>query len=122
MIDHVELFTGDVSRSTAFYLRALRPLGYELRVEGKSNGFGVAVASLDFWVRDGVPSTPPPHFAFVCETRPLVDLAHRAALGAGGVDNVAPTLMPHIHPSYYAGFVRDPDGHNVEFVCQKAEG
>jgi len=42
-----------------------------------------------------------------------------AALGAGGRDNGAPKLLPHIHPNYYAAFVRDPDGHNIEFVCHR---
>ena len=119
MIDHLELLTADLARSTAFYRRALAPLGYELRVEGKSNGFGIDSASLDFWVRNGGPSAPPPHFAFACATRALVDRAHQAALDAGGANNGAPTLLPHIHPRYYAGFVHDPDGHNVEFVCQQ---
>jgi catechol 2,3-dioxygenase-like lactoylglutathione lyase family enzyme len=122
MIDHVELLIGDLARSTSFYRRALAPLGYELRVEGQSNGFGVDPGSLDFFVRSGGPSAPLPHVAFGCGTRALVDRAHRAALEAGGADNGAPKLMLHIHPSYYAGFVRDPDGHNVEFVCQKGEG
>jgi predicted lactoylglutathione lyase len=69
-------------------------------------------------VRDGGPSSPRPHFAFGCATRELVDQAHRAALEAGGENNGAPALLAHIHPTYYAAFVRDPDGHNVEFVCQ----
>jgi catechol 2,3-dioxygenase-like lactoylglutathione lyase family enzyme len=121
MIDHVELFTGDLARSTAFYRRALAPLGYQLRVEGKSNGFGIDPRSLDFFVRNGGPSAPLPHFAFACATRGLVDRSHRAALEAGGADNGAPKLLAHIHPLYYAGFVRDPDGHNVEFVCQQGQ-
>jgi catechol 2,3-dioxygenase-like lactoylglutathione lyase family enzyme len=117
MIDHLELFTADIRRTSEFYRLALAPIGYSLRVEGKSNGFGADPAKLDFWVREGGPSSPRPHFAFGCATRGLVDQAHRAALEAGGENNGAPALLPHIHPTYYAGFVRDPDGHNVEFVC-----
>jgi catechol 2,3-dioxygenase-like lactoylglutathione lyase family enzyme len=119
MIDHLELSTNDLAATTAFYRGALAPLGYALHVQGPSHGFGASPDRLDFWVRPGEASSPRPHFAFACETRAHVDAAHRAALQAGGVDNGAPRLMPHLHPTYYAGFVRDPDGHNVEFVCQR---
>jgi catechol 2,3-dioxygenase-like lactoylglutathione lyase family enzyme len=118
MIDHLELFTSDLPAATAFYRGALAPLGYALHVEGKSYGFGADVAHLDFWLRPGEASTPQPHFAFGCASRALVDAAYRAAIAAGGQDSGAPSVMAHIHPTYYAGFVRDPDGHHVEFVCQ----
>ena len=121
MIDHLELSTNDPARSTAFYRAALAPLGYALHVEGRTNGFGVSPECLDFWVQGGGPATPRPHFAFNCATRALVDLAYPAALAAGGVDNGAPKLLPHIHPHYYSAFVRDPDGHNVEFVCHRPD-
>jgi catechol 2,3-dioxygenase-like lactoylglutathione lyase family enzyme len=119
MIDHLELLTADVARATAFYRQALAPIGYALHVEGQTNGFGADPKALDFWLRPGTPSAPRPHFAFHCTTRERVDEAHRAALAAGGADNGAPKLLAHIHPTYYAGFVRDPDGHNVEFVCHR---
>lgn len=119
MIDHLELFTSNITAATAFYRGALAPLGYTMRVPGPpSTGFGADPAHLDFWLRAGEASTPRPHFAFVCASRALVDAAHQAALAAGGTDNGAPALLERIHPTYYAGFVRDPDGHNVEFVCQ----
>jgi catechol 2,3-dioxygenase-like lactoylglutathione lyase family enzyme len=117
MIDHIELFVRDVERSARFFEHALAPLGYALRVRGPSIGFGSAPDRLDFWIREGTPSTPCPHFAFNCDTRARVIEAHRAALVAGGADNGAPSLLTRIHPSYFAGFVLDPDGHNVEFVC-----
>lgn len=117
MIDHVELFVADAHRSSAFFRAALAPLGYACHVSGASNGFGVTAAQLDFWVRAGGPSAPLPHVAFNAVTRNSVDKAYRAALAAGGTDNGAPKLLPHLHPDYYAGFVRDPDGHNIEFVC-----
>jgi catechol 2,3-dioxygenase-like lactoylglutathione lyase family enzyme len=119
MMDHIELLTADLARSTAFYRRALAPLGYELRVEKQNHGFGTDPAHVDFFLRNGGPSAPLPHFAFACATRELVDRAHQAALEAGGADNGAPSVLARVHPSYYAGFVLDPDGHNVEFVCQQ---
>ena len=123
MIDHLELLVSDLDRSTAFYRGALAPLGYELRVPppAAAVGFGAAPDRLDFWLRAGVASTPTPHFAFHCTTRAEVVSAYDAAIRAGGVDNGAPRVLAHIHPSYFAGFVRDPDGHNVEFVCHVAE-
>jgi len=119
MIDHLELLTADLAVATAFYQRALAPLGYARHVSGVSHGFGAEPDRLDFWLRAGAASTPRPHFAFGCASHAVVDAAHRAALAAGATDNGAPKLLPHIHPAYYAGFVLDPDGHNVEFVCQR---
>jgi len=118
MLDHLEVFTSDLAASVAFYQRALAPLGYALHATGPSHGFGTEPTRLDFWLRAGTASTPRPHFAFFCATRALVDAAHQAALSAGAIDNGAPCVVERISPSYYAGFVLDPDGHNVEFVCQ----
>lgn len=120
MIDHLELLVSDLRRSTSFFRAALAPLGYALHVEGNPSGFGTSPSALDFWLKEGGPSRPLPHFAFTCESRDQVDAVHAAALAAGGTDNGAPKLLLHIHPSYYAGFVRDPDGHNVELVCHVA--
>jgi catechol 2,3-dioxygenase-like lactoylglutathione lyase family enzyme len=124
MIDHVELCVGDIAKATAFYVRALAPIGYVVRSAANpsadSVGFGTAPDRLDFWLRrSDAPSAPRPHFAFGCATRDEVVRAHAAALGAGGEDCGAPALLAHLHPAYYAAFVRDPDGHKVEFVCQR---
>jgi catechol 2,3-dioxygenase-like lactoylglutathione lyase family enzyme len=59
----------------------------------------------------------PLHVAIAVKNRAMVDAFHRAALAAGGKDHGAPGLRPHYHPNYYAAFVLDPDGHNVEAVC-----
>jgi len=121
VIDHLELLVSNLDKSTAFYRDALAPIGYQLHVAGPPTGFGTSIARLDFWLRAGEASTPRPHFAFACATRALVVEAYEAALRAGGTDNGAPALLTRIHPTYFAGFVRDPDGHNVELVCQAAE-
>ena len=120
MIDHVELLVGDAALATRFFAGALAPLGYALHVPGPSSGFGTDMAALDFWLKPGGPSEPRPHVAFNCAARATVDAAYHAALASGGKDNGAPRLLAHIHPHYYAGFVRDPDGHNIEFVCHRA--
>jgi catechol 2,3-dioxygenase-like lactoylglutathione lyase family enzyme len=120
MLDHLEIFVQDVSRSEAFYRAALAPLGYRVVVASESTGFGTDTEAPDFWIRTGNTSNSRPHFAFRCSDRRLVDAVHEAALAAGGVDNGKPAVLPRISENYYAGFVRDPDGHNVEFVCHAA--
>ncbi|WP_372623792.1 hypothetical protein [Falsiroseomonas sp.] len=63
---------------------------------------------------------PPPgriHSAFTAADRAWVDAFHAAALTAGGRDNGAPGIRAQCHPSYYAAFVIDSDGHNIEAVC-----
>jgi predicted lactoylglutathione lyase len=59
------------------------------------------------------------HVAFVASSHAEVDAFHRAALAAGGRDNGAPGLRPHYHANYYAAFVLDPDGPNIEAVCHR---
>ena len=60
------------------------------------------------------------HLAFQAATREAVDAFHAAALAAGATSNGAPGVRPHYDPGYYAGFVIDPDGHNIEAVCRQA--
>ncbi|WP_309498443.1 VOC family protein [Yoonia sediminilitoris] len=57
------------------------------------------------------------HIAFQATCRADVDAFHAAAIGAGGTDNGPPGLRHHYHADYYAAFVLDPDGHNIEAVC-----
>lgn len=61
------------------------------------------------------------HIAFAAETRAAVDAFYAAAIAHGGLDNGPPDIRPHYHQAYYAAFVIDPDGANVEAVCQKPE-
>jgi catechol 2,3-dioxygenase-like lactoylglutathione lyase family enzyme len=119
MIDHLELFVRDIEASTEFYRGALAPLDYALHVTGPAHGFGASPDKLDFWIRSGDPSTPRPHYAFNCASRDQVDSAYAAGIRSGGTVDRAPALMPQIHATYYAGFVFDPDGHKVEFVCHR---
>lgn len=60
------------------------------------------------------------HVAFLAESRAAVDAFHEAAVAAGGRDNGAPGLRPRYAEHYYAAFVLDPDGHNIEAVCRLA--
>lgn len=124
MIDHTGIVVSDFERSKTFYQQALAPIGYQLMMEfsaavtGHTDvaGFGEPPKP-DFWISRGDPNVPPLHIAFGTDKRALVDAFYQAALAAGGRDNGAPGLRPHYHPDYYAAFVLDPDGHNIEVVC-----
>lgn len=127
MIDHVGFAVSDYERAKAFYARALAPLGYTLVMEvpaaanpsdHPAAGFG-ADGKPDFWIGGEGRLDHPLHVAIVAKDRATVDAFHRAALAAGGRDNGAPGLRPHYHPNYYAAFVLDADGHNIEAVCHK---
>lgn len=61
------------------------------------------------------------HVAFSAGTRSEVDRFYEAAIAAGGKDNGKPGLRADYHPDYYAAFVIDPDGHNIEAVCHLPE-
>jgi catechol 2,3-dioxygenase-like lactoylglutathione lyase family enzyme len=133
MIDHLGLSVADLPRSTEFYLKALEPLGYGIVMEVSAEQTGHAAAlgfgspggtpedfqsgKPSFWIGEGGGLKPPVHVAFVARTREAVDAFYRAALAAGGKDNGAPGLRPHYHANYYAAFVLDPDGNNIEAVC-----
>jgi catechol 2,3-dioxygenase-like lactoylglutathione lyase family enzyme len=119
-IDHVTLDVEDITASRKFYSAALRPLGYEARAEhGESVGFGDS-RGIDFWIaRRGEPSTT--HVALSAPNRDSVEQFHEAAMAGGGRDNGAPGLRPHYHENYYAAYVIDPDGNNIEAVCHKPE-
>ena len=120
MFDHVKFGVSDYKTSKAFFLKALEPLGVTAGSEWPPK-YGVELcspkssASLCLFQTEEKPV--PLHLAFAAENRQQVDAFYRAALEAGGKDNGAPGLRPHYHANYYAAFVIDPDGHNIEVVC-----
>lgn len=121
MIDHISLNVSDPAVSRAFYVKALAPLGYEVAAEyGPVVGLKAADAeggpSADLWLAPAMDPAPV-HLALTAATAEQVDAFHTAALAAGGRDNGVPGERPHYHPGYYAAFVLDPDGNNLEVVC-----
>jgi catechol 2,3-dioxygenase-like lactoylglutathione lyase family enzyme len=118
VIDHVTVGVSDLTRSRAFYTRALLPLGFS-DLGGMRDlpvvFFGLEEAS-DFAISTAYTTGAPVHVAFAADRREQVDAFHAAALAAGGRDNGAPGLRPQYSDDYYAAFVIDPDGHNVEAV------
>jgi catechol 2,3-dioxygenase-like lactoylglutathione lyase family enzyme len=120
VIDHVGWQVADYDLSVRFYAAVLKPLGWKKQMEfdwggGKSVGFGPAGKPF-LWLSSGGRTTPHIHFAFAAGSRAAVDAFHKAALKAGAKDNGAPGLRPEYHENYYAAFVLDPDGHNIEAV------
>ena len=118
MLDHVTLGVTDLARAQAFYDPSLHVIGIErLYAEGESfAGYGRDGKAF-FWIGVKQAATGM-HVAFAVADRATVDRFHAAALAAGGRDNGVPGLRPHYHERYYGAFVLDPDGHNIEAVCQ----
>lgn len=115
MFDHVGYNVTDFARSRAFYLSALAPLGLGLLAEGE-NWAMIGGPDGRLWIGAFGPAATPIHLAFRAASRGAVEAFHAAALAAGGRDNGLPGLRPNYGPDYYAAFVLDPDGHNVEAV------
>jgi catechol 2,3-dioxygenase-like lactoylglutathione lyase family enzyme len=122
ILDHIGFNVADFERSKAFYLAALAPLGIVAAAEGEGWAMLGRPGKGQLWIGAFGPPPGPVHVAFVAGDREQVRRFHAAALAAGGKDNGAPGLRPHYHPGYYAAFVLDPDGHNVEAVCHHDEG
>ena len=121
MLDHVNLPVSDVERSKRFYEEALSPLGYGLLMEHGISGAGFGRAGKPFfWIKRGTAAAAV-HVAFASPDRLTVDAFHEAAVAAGGRDNGRPGLRPEYHSTYYAAFVLDLDGNNIEAVCHNPE-
>jgi len=123
MFDHVSLKVRDFRASFAFYRAALAPLGFEsgsLDEAGRSVGFGKNGA-IWLWIAEGAPPSAGLHLAFASQDRAAVERFFAGALAAGGRDNGKPDLRPDYAADYYAAFVLDPDGNNVEAVVHEAK-
>lgn len=116
LIDHIQLVVADLAASRAFYGAVFDVL--KIPINDESAGF--------FWADEFVVSTADSeaaqgeltghhHLAFQAKNREMVDLFYKQALAHGGKDNGAPGERPY-HPGYYAAFVIDPDGNNIEAV------
>ncbi|NWH07981.1 MAG: VOC family protein [Alphaproteobacteria bacterium] len=119
MLDHLEIQTRVLTQTVEFYRTILAPLGYQQKVDRPAIGFGDETR-LDMFIREGEPSSNV-HYAFEAGTRQLVDEVYECARVAGLTLDRPPALAPHVHPNYYAGYMRDPDGRLVEIVCHQAE-
>ena len=117
-IDHIGINVKDYDKSKAFYTAALKPFGITvLQDYGVACGMGGDFPFL--WLSAG--DAGHVHLAFRADSRKAVDAFYNAALKAGGKDNGKPGLRADYHANYYAAYVLDADGHNIEAVCHDAE-
>jgi catechol 2,3-dioxygenase-like lactoylglutathione lyase family enzyme len=123
MLDHFGINCSDLAAASAFYDDVLGTLGHRRLMD-----FGVAIGygtdQPDFWLStfEGVGPNREVHIAFTAPDAAAVRAFVEAARGRGAEVLHEPRLWPEYHEGYYGGFVRDPDGNNVEAVCHRGEG
>jgi catechol 2,3-dioxygenase-like lactoylglutathione lyase family enzyme len=119
MFDHIALHTNQFDKLVEFYEAVLVPLGYaKLASYDDAAGFGRDKPGL--WISRAQTKPTGVHIAFAAADNAAVDSFYAAALAAAGKDNGAPGLRPDYAPGYYAAFVLDPDGNNLEAVHHQA--
>jgi len=118
MYDHLGIKVRDLAASIRFYEAALAPLGHVLGSHDDSYaGIGPADAPALWLYASQGSKGPGTHIAFRAISHKAVDAFYKAGLKAGASDNGGPGLRPDYSPTYYAAFLIDPDGNNVEAVC-----
>jgi len=120
MIDHIGLRTARFKDSKQFFMAALAPLGIVAAAEYPSSVGFARDGTIKFWLGASTSQPSSMHLAFQAPSRAAVDAFHAAAIVAGAIDNGAPGLRVDYHEHYYAAFVIDQDGNNVEAVCHQA--
>jgi len=116
LIDHIQLVVKDLAASRRFYEAVFSVLGVPIGGSEKDYFWAdeIVISTADSMAAQGV-LTGRHHLAFQAKDRAMVDAFHKAGLSAGGADNGAPGERPY-HPGYYAAFLIDPDGNNIEAV------
>ena len=123
MLDHVSLQCTDLVASAAFYDVVLEPLGAQRIMDlGDTIGYGVPPRA-DFWI--GAQSTGDgfreSHIAFAAPSRVAVRAFFDVAVAEGALPLHQPRVWPEYSATYFAAYVRDPDGNNIEAVCRLTE-
>jgi len=122
VIDHITVQVSDVARSRAFYETLLRPLGISATFEDADGVGFFGPESGALWLTAAErPETRELHVAFRAWSRDQVRRFHQAAEALGAEVLHSPQIFTEYDPDYYAVFVRDPDGHNIEAVCRLPE-
>ena len=123
IFDHIQIKVLDYKISRAFFEKVLGALGYAIvfEIENVVTGFGTSVHDM-FEVRVATEEFPPSqstHIAFTAPSEEAVRAFYEIALANGAKDNGAPGYRPEYEEGYYAVFVIDPNGHNLEAVYKK---
>ena len=126
MLDHVSITVTDLDRAAVFYDAIMAALGYPCVYRSDDAvGYGVRSTQEDDRhsylkvARSDDPAGGARHWALRAPDRDAVAGFHRAGLASGGRDDGPPGLRPEFHPGYFAAFVLDPDGNNIEAVCHR---
>lgn len=126
IINHIEFPVADAEQSRRFYEAVLAPLGISLVISidpartthhAARHGFG-RNGYPSLWLHGERGAKLPIHVAFTADDRAAVRAFHAAALTSGGTDNGGPGIRERYHSNYYAAYILDPDGNNIEAVCQ----
>jgi catechol 2,3-dioxygenase-like lactoylglutathione lyase family enzyme len=121
VFDHLGLKVKDIKAAVRFYQAALAPLGFVVcSQDDTSAGIGPKDAPALWLYQDAKVARIGTHVAFRAPERKAVDRFYAAGREAGGVDNGAPGVRADYAPTYYAAFLIDPDGNNVEAVCMSS--
>lgn len=126
LLHHISLSVSDIEKSARFYDVLLKPLGFRRVCEAKDFvGYGTEEDKDKFALKKRVNTVSQPspgfHVAFSAPTHSAIDQSYSAAINCGGTDNGAPGLREHYGPHYYAAFVIDPDGYEIEVVKSSEE-
>jgi len=132
VLHHISFGVSNIERSATFYDAVFEPLGYvrvwedlSLGTTNQAVGYGLPGSGDTFAIKLRGENAHCPgqgfHLAISAPDRRAVALFHEAALAHGGQDNGSPGLRPHYGSDYFAAFVIDPDGHQVEAVCKSTK-
>jgi catechol 2,3-dioxygenase-like lactoylglutathione lyase family enzyme len=127
MIDHISIAVRDLNKGEAFYAALLAPLGMAKLREWPDEAVGFGKKYPEFWINrraamDRVADDSGAHICLRASSAEAVDAFHAAALKAGGTSYGAPGVRPEYHQTYYAAFIRDPDGNRIEAVTFLRDG
>ncbi len=122
MLDHIIITVSDLERSVAFYSTALKPLNISLSMDFRGQdghpdlkGFGDG-NTIFFWLKEGKCDANGVHIGFVAENHAAVNAFHTSAIAAGAKTIHAPRIFPEYYPGYFATWITDPDGYEIELV------
>lgn len=118
MFDHLTIRVADINETKIFYTKTLKPLGYKLEKEISLKSVKIIGFSkngkCDTWFTTDSPVSAAVHIAWKADSKEQVNAFYEAALKAGGKSNGEPASREYKSPNYYAAFIIDPNGHNIE--------
>lgn len=119
-IAHIGFTVSDIQKTREIYVKALSPIGLSIQMEGDGYvGFGSDGSNL-LWLGEAsekhIKVATDIHVAFLADKQEDVDAFYKAGLEAGFIDNGAPGIREHYASNYYAAFLLDNDGNNIEVV------